>query len=75
MIRFTKGVDIAFLIKYDSKNVYRLRMRSRQTDVSKLLKVFGGGGHLHAAGATLKGENAIENFISFIESQNFGDDS
>ena len=75
MIRFTKGADIAFLIKYDSENVYRLRMRSRQTDISKLLKVFGGGGHLHAAGATLKGENVIENFISFIESQNFGDDS
>ena len=67
MIRFTKDVDIAFLIKYDRKNVYRLRMRSRRTDISSLLKKIGGGGHIHAAGATLKGENVVEKFISFLE--------
>lgn len=54
MIRFTKGVDIAFLIKYESENTYRVRMRSRFADVSKILKPLGGGGHVNSAGCTLK---------------------
>ena len=53
MIRFTEGVDIAFLLKYEAENIYRVRMRSRFSDVSKLMKPFGGGGHAHAAGCTL----------------------
>ena len=54
MIRFTEGVDIAFLLKYEAENVYRVRMRSHFSDVSKLMKSFGGGGHAHAAGCTLE---------------------
>lgn len=53
-IRFTEGVDIAFLLKYESENVYRVRMRSRVADVSRILAPFGGGGHTHAAGCTLR---------------------
>ena len=55
MIRFTAGVDVAFLVKYERPNTYRLRMRSRYTDVSKVVNRLGGGGHVHAAGATLHG--------------------
>ena len=54
MIRFIKGVDVAFLLKYEAENVYRVRMRSRFADVSEILKPFGGGGHSHAAGCTLR---------------------
>ena len=53
MIRFTKGVDIAFLLKYEAEETYRVRMRSRVSDVSRILEPFGGGGHAHAAGCTL----------------------
>lgn len=67
MIRFTKDIDVAFLIRYERANVYRLRMRSRVTNLSKLLEPIGGGGHIHAAGATLKGEKAIDDFIKFLE--------
>ena len=68
MIRFTKGVDIAFLLKYECDNTYRLRMRSRYTDVSKIAIEIGGGGHTNSAGATLVGNEALSNFISIIES-------
>ena len=54
LVRFTKGVDIAFLLKYEAEDVYRVRMRSRAADVSKILEPLGGGGHAHAAGCTLK---------------------
>lgn len=55
MIRFADGVDIAFLLRYESRGRYRLRMRSRQTDITTITASLGGGGHKHAAGATLKG--------------------
>ena len=55
LIRFTAGVDIAFLLRYERQDVYRLRMRSRQTDLTKITEKLGGGGHKHAAGATLHG--------------------
>ena len=54
LVRFTKGVDIAFLLKYEAEDVYRVRMRSRAADVSKILEPLGGGGHAHAAGCTLR---------------------
>ena len=55
MIRFTAGVDIAFLLRYEYPNAYRLRMRSRRTDITKITEQLGGGGHKHAAGATIHG--------------------
>ena len=54
MIRFTKGVDIAFLLKYEAEDTCRVRMRSRFADVSRVLEPLGGGGHAHAAGCTLR---------------------
>ena len=72
MIRFTKGVDIAFLLKYEAENVYRVRMRSRFSDVSKIMKSFGGGGHIHAAGCTLRMalEEAKRTVIESLEGNN-----
>ena len=55
LIRFTAGVDIAFLLCYERRDVYRLRMRSRYTDITTITSTLGGGGHKHAAGATLHG--------------------
>ena len=55
LIRFIEGADIAFIVKYERENVYRVRMRSHQADVKKITAKLNGGGHLHAAGATLYG--------------------
>ena len=55
LIRFTEGVEIAFLLRYERRGSYRLRMRSRQIDITRITEALGGGGHKHAAGATIKG--------------------
>ena len=55
LIRFAEGVDIAFLLRYESKGRYRLRMRSRRRELTDITEALGGGGHKHAAGATIKG--------------------
>ena len=55
LIRFAEGVEIAFLLRYEGRSRYRLRMRSRRIDITKITEALGGGGHKHAAGATIKG--------------------
>ena len=53
-IRVIEGVDVSLLLKFMAKNVCRVSMRSKTVDVSKIAMQFGGGGHLRAAGCTLK---------------------
>ena len=53
-IRVIAGVEIALLLKCQEPNVCRLSMRSRGADVAKIAQSLGGGGHVRAAGATLK---------------------
>ena len=53
-IRVIEGVDVSLLLKFMEKNVCRVSMRSKTVDVSKIAMQFGGGGHLRAAGCTLK---------------------
>ena len=53
-IRIIDTVDVAFLITEKSPNVCRVSMRSKSTDVSKVAAQLGGGGHVRAAGCTLK---------------------
>ena len=47
-------VDVAFLITEKAPNFCRVSMRSKGVDVSKIAAKLGGGGHLRAAGCTLK---------------------
>ncbi|MCR5559537.1 MAG: bifunctional oligoribonuclease/PAP phosphatase NrnA [Schwartzia sp.] len=54
MVRVIEGVDVAVLIKCVDENVCRVSMRSKGLDVSKVAGEFGGGGHIRAAGCTLK---------------------
>ena len=54
MIRVIEGVDVAVLLKCKEKDVCRVSMRSKETDVSKIAMGFDGGGHIRAAGCTLK---------------------
>ena len=54
MIRVIDGVDVAVLLKCKDKDVCRVSMRSKHTDVSSIAMSFGGGGHVRAAGCTLE---------------------
>ncbi len=54
MIRVIEGVDVALLLKCREKDVCRVSMRSKGTDVSRIAASFDGGGHVRAAGCTLK---------------------
>lgn len=53
-IRVIETVDVAFLITEKAQNFCRVSMRSKGVDVSKIAAALGGGGHVRAAGCTLK---------------------
>ncbi len=60
-IRDTKNVEVACIFKEIEKNVLRVGLRSKQyVDVSAIAEIFGGGGHIRAAGCTIK-DNLNEN--------------
>jgi len=59
-IRYIKGISIAFLIKYDHDNVYRVRMRSQKIDLRQIAKKNGGGGHPDAAGFNIVAGSILE---------------
>ena len=54
LIRVIDGVDVAFMINEKSPNFCRVSMRSKGTDVATIANSLGGGGHVRAAGCTLK---------------------
>ena len=63
-IRIIGGVDVAFLLTEKSPNVCRVSMRSKGVNVSRIATKLGGGGHIRAAGCTLKMTLAeAENFL------------
>lgn len=51
--RNIKGVDVAFTVKYVSDEETRVSLRSKGPDVNAVAAVFGGGGHVRAAGCTI----------------------
>lgn len=53
--RNIEGVEIAIMFKFIEPEVARISLRSRTVDVSDLALSFGGGGHIRAAGCTVKG--------------------
>lgn len=60
--RVIEGVEIAFVVKQPNDvPVYRVSMRSSiNFDVAEICSVFGGGGHVRAAGATITDSDDIE---------------
>lgn len=52
-VRVIEGTDVSVLLKWKEDDVFRVSMRSKKTDVSKVAVAFGGGGHERAAGCTL----------------------
>lgn len=53
-VRVIDGVDIAVLVKEVEPGVCRVSMRSKGIDVTAIATAFGGGGHVRAAGCTIK---------------------
>lgn len=51
--RNVKGAEVAFTVKYVSDKETRVSLRSKGMDVNAVAAVFGGGGHVRAAGCTL----------------------
>lgn len=71
-LRNTKGVDCAIFMYEINHMEYKVSMRSTENiDVAKIAAVFGGGGHLKAAGCSLNGtfHDVINNLSSQIEIQ------
>ena len=54
--RDIKGVEVGVFIKEKSPNVYKVSLRSKKyCDVKNIALIFGGGGHVRAAGCTIEG--------------------
>ena len=67
-LRITKGVKVAAFIYELKEDEYKVSLRANQNvDVSKVCAVFGGGGHIKAAGCTLYGD--IEDQLSKLLEQ------
>jgi len=67
--RGIKGYDFGVAMLEVKKGIVNLSFRSKKnTDVTKYAKLFGGGGHKNAAGATVKGEfkKTVEEILSKI---------
>ena len=68
-LRQTKDCEVALFLHEISFHTFKVSLRSKGTvDVSKIAQHFGGGGHVRAAGCTLKGtsHDVINNVSSQI---------
>lgn len=71
-LRVTKGVEVAIFLREDAAREFKVSMRSNGiVDVSKIAVFFGGGGHVKAAGCSMKGSlhDVINNLTVGIEHQ------
>ena len=71
-MRQTKGVEVAMFLHENAPQTFKVSLRSKErVDVSRIAKYFGGGGHVRAAGVTMKGSvhDVINNLTALIEKQ------
>lgn len=71
-LRVTKGVEVAILAYELGPQVYKVSMRSNNlVDVSAIAKIYGGGGHVKAAGCTMTGDiyDVLNNISVLIDEQ------
>lgn len=55
-LRSIKGVEIAVLIRESNRDYIKVNLRSKdRVDVGAIARALGGGGHIHAAGALMRG--------------------
>ena len=71
-LRMTEGVEVAIFL-YETGNLeYKVSLRSKKTvDVNEVASYFGGGGHVRAAGVTMKGtfHDIVNNLTLHIDHQ------
>lgn len=67
--RSIKGADFGVAILEEEPGKVSISFRSKEIDVSRLAKKFGGGGHQHAAGATIDGkyEDVVKKVINTLK--------
>ena len=71
-LRQTKGVEVAIFLHELEPQKYKVSLRSKgAVDVSVIAQHFGGGGHVRAAGVTMKGSrhDVINNITALIALQ------
>jgi phosphoesterase RecJ-like protein len=71
-LRVTKGTEVAIFIYESDTQEYKVSMRSNgEVNVSKIAVYFGGGGHIKAAGCTMRGSvhDVINNLTKHIDAQ------
>ena len=68
-LRSIKPVEIAFVLKETDRGDIKVSMRSKETDITCIVKKFGGGGHSRAAGCTIKKpmDAALESILDEIK--------
>lgn len=56
LVMTIETLEAAALLREDAENTFKLSLRSKgEIEVLSVAEIFGGGGHIHAAGATLRG--------------------
>lgn len=76
-LRNTEGVEVALFLYERSFQEFKVSMRSNEiVDVSRIAGMFGGGGHVKAAGCTMHGSpfDVINNITIQIEKQLTGEE-
>ncbi len=71
-LRQTKGVEVAIFLHETEPQTFKVSLRSKgKVDVSVIARHFGGGGHVRAAGVTMKGSShdVINNITARIALQ------
>ena len=71
-LRYTKGVEVAIFLYELKFQEFKVSLRSGdKVDVSRVAKYFGGGGHVRAAGLTMKGtaHDVITNILEQVALQ------
>lgn len=60
VVRSVENVEIAFVIKQTDQGEFKASLRSTGADVASVSQAFGGGGHIRAAGCTIKARSIDE---------------
>ena len=57
-------MEISAFIYEKDENLCKISLRSKSADVNKIASIFDGGGHMLAAGASIKGD--LNSVISYV---------
>lgn len=67
VVRSLCGCEIAILVKENDRGEFKGSLRSRGANVAEIARKFSGGGHIRAAGCSVKADNAHEAVRILVE--------